>query len=78
MAQNDNMKKILNELSKSLNVPSSQLEYAAKSGNLSQILENSDDDKAQQIKDILSSPEKTKQIMQSPQARQLLKLLGEK
>ncbi|MCD8026515.1 MAG: hypothetical protein LUF33_06225 [Clostridiales bacterium] len=76
MADNKNMKNLLGELSRRLGVDESQLESAAKQGNLNDVLKNTDEKQAQALESVLGDPEKTKRILSSPQAQALLKLLG--
>ncbi len=74
MSDNNNTNKLLEELSHKLGVSGQQLENAAKSGNVKDVLKNMDAKSSQQIESILSDPEKTKEILNSPQARALMKL----
>lgn len=76
MSENSNKNKLLNELVKRLGVSENQMQSAMKSGNVQEVLKNTDSDKAQQIQSILNDPEKTREIMNSPQAQALLKLFS--
>lgn len=76
MSENSNKNKLLNELVKRLGVSENQMQSAMKSGNVQEVLKNTDSDKAQQIQNILNDPEKTREIMNSPQAQALLKLFS--
>lgn len=76
MADNNNINKMLGDLSRRLGVSQNQIEDAAKSGNIKDILKNADSKNAQQIESVLNDPEKAKQLLNSPQAQALLKLLG--
>lgn len=76
MADNNNVNKLLNDLSKQLGVSEEQIKSSAKSGNVKDILKNTDSSQVQQIESILNDPEKTKKILNSPQAQALIKLLG--
>ncbi len=71
-----NINKMLGELSGKLGMSQQQLENAAKSGDIKNMLKNTDDARAKQIENILSDPEKTKKLLESPQAQALLKLFG--
>lgn len=75
MAEN-NKNKILGELSGKLGLSQQQLESAAKSGDIKNILQNADKAQAKQIENILNDPEKAKKLLESPQAQALLKLFG--
>lgn len=75
--KNININKIINELSKKLGVSSDKIQSAAESGNVNEILKNFDSDNAGKMEDILKDPQKTKEILNSPQAQKLLKMLGE-
>ena len=76
MSENSNANKLLNELTKRLGISENQMQNAMKSGNIDDVLKNTDNSKAQQIQSILSDPEKTREIMNSPQAQALLKLFN--
>ncbi len=71
-----NINNILNELSGKLGMSQQQVENAAKSGNIKNLLKNADENQTKQIESILSDPEKTKKLLESPQAQALLKLFG--
>lgn len=76
MSENSNANKLLNELSKRLGISEKEMKDAMGSGNVQDVLKNTDSSQAQQIQSILNDPEKTRQIMNSPQAQALLKLFG--
>lgn len=77
MSDNKNMNKLINELSKKLGVSSDKIQSAAENGNVNEILKSSDSSNARKMEDILKDPQKTKEILNSPQAQKLLKMLGE-
>ncbi len=74
---NDNINKLLSSLSKQLGVSENQIKNAAKSGNVNEMLKNADTEQSEKIKSILNDPEKAKELLNSPQAQALLKLLGD-
>ena len=76
MSENSNANKLLNELTKRLGISENQMQNAMKSGNIDDVLKNTDNSKAQQIQSILNDPEKMREIMNSPQAQALLKLFN--
>ena len=76
MSENNNANKLINELTKRLGISENQMQNAMKSGNIDDVLKNTDNSKAQQIQSILNDPEKTREIMNSPQAQALLKLFN--
>ncbi len=76
MADNENIKKLLSELSDRLGVSENQLKSAAKEGNVKDMLKSSDSEQTKKIEEILNDPQKTKDLLSSPQAQALLKLLG--
>ena len=76
MNKNNSTNKLLNELSKRLGISENQMQDAMKSGNVQDVLKNTDSSQAQQIQSILNDPEKTREIMSSPQAQALLKLFN--
>lgn len=75
MAEN-NKNKILGELSEKLGLSQQQIESAANSGDIKNMLQNADKAQVKQIENILSDPEKAKKLLESPQAQALLKLFG--
>ncbi len=77
MSDNKNMNKLINELSKKLGVSSDKIQSAAENGNVNEILKSADSSNARKMEDILKDPQKTKEILNSPQAQKLLKMLGE-
>ncbi len=74
---NDNINKLLSSLSKQLGVSENQIKNAAKSGNVNEMLKNADTEQSEKIKSILNDPEKAKELLNSPQAQALIKLLGD-
>ena len=76
MSDNKNMNKLINELSKKLGVSSDKIQSAAENGNVNEILKSSDSSNARKMEDILKDPQQTKEILNSPQAQKLLKMLG--
>ena len=76
MSDNNNTNKLIEELSRKLGVSEKQLENAANKGNVKDVLKNMDAKSSQQIESILSDPEKTREILNSPQAQALMKLFG--
>ena len=76
MSDNNNTNKLIEELSRKLGVSEKQLENAANKGNVKDVLKHMDAKSSQQIESILSDPEKTREILNSPQAQALMKLFG--
>ncbi|MBQ1452580.1 MAG: hypothetical protein IIZ23_01280 [Ruminococcus sp.] len=74
----DNKNKLLNELSKKLGLSTSEVTTAAQKGDVQGLLKNAGSEEARQFNEVLSDPEKTKQVLNSPQAKAIMKLLGEK
>lgn len=68
--------KLLGEVSKKYGISKEQLESAAQSGNIENLLKNTNPNQSKQIESVLSDPEKAKKLLQSPQAQALMKLLG--
>lgn len=77
MSDEKNMNKMIGELSKRLGVSSDKIRNAAEKGNVDDILKSSDSSDADKISEILKDPQKTKEILSSPQAQALMKMLGE-
>lgn len=72
----DNAKEMLESLSRQLKVSPDELKSSCQTGSADGLLNKIDSDKAKQVKSILNDPEKTKEILDSPQAQALLKLLN--
>lgn len=72
----NNLDKLISNLSKQLGVSGSQIKNAAKTGDVNDMLKNADSNQTDKIKSVLNDPEKTKEILNSPQAQALIKLLG--
>ncbi|MER2080388.1 MAG: hypothetical protein ABS876_02545 [Ruminococcus sp.] len=73
----DKMNELLGQLSKKLNMSPDQVKSAAGRGDYDSLLQNTDCD-ASQVREILSDPEKTKQLLGSPQAQAIMKMLNKK
>ena len=71
-----NINKLISSLSKQLGVSENQIKNAAQNGNVNDMLKNADSNQTDKIKSVLNDPEKTKQILNSPHAQALIKLLG--
>ena len=71
----DKMNELLSQLSKKLGMSKEQIAGAAEKGDVDGLLQNTDCDTSQ-VKDILRDPEKTKQMLNSPQAQALMKILN--
>lgn len=76
MSDNKKVNKLLGEVSKKYGISKEQLESAAQSDNIENLLKNTNPNQSKQIESVLSDPEKTKKLLQSPQAQALMKLLG--
>lgn len=76
MSDNKKVNKLLGEVSKKYGISKEQLESAAQSGNIENLLKNTNPNQSKQIECVLSDPEKAKKLLQSPQAQALMKLLG--
>lgn len=75
MSNNEQKNSLINQLAQRLNASTSDVETALKKGNLDKVLQNMDQKQAQKISQILSDPEQSKKILQSPQAQALIKKL---
>ena len=71
----DKMNELMEQLSKKLNMSPGQMQSAAERGDVDGLFQNSGYD-SMQVKEILSDPEKQKQLLNSPQAQALMKLLN--
>ena len=72
----NNLDKLISNLSKQLGVSENKIKNEAKTGDVNDMLKNADSDQTDKIKSVLNDPEKTKEILNSPQAQALIKLLG--
>lgn len=75
MNNNQNMQRLYRELSKKMGVSEGSLKSAVQKNSVEDLIRSTDSKKADQISEILSDPEKTKMILNSPQAQALLKML---
>lgn len=73
MNNNNNFDEMLKKMSGSLNTTPQQLENAAKSGQLGEVLKGMDKKKLDKLQKVLSNREETERILNSPQARELMK-----
>ncbi len=74
----ENINNLLSQLSKKLGVSSNEITSAAQKGDVQSLLKNADTEEAKQFNAVLSDPEKTKQVLNSPQAKAIMKLLSDK
>lgn len=75
MAENKNMQDILRQMSQQLKLSENELKTAAQSGNAQDILKNADSKTQQKVEKILSDPQKTKELLESPQAKAIIEML---
>ncbi|MBQ6625730.1 MAG: hypothetical protein IIX27_00360 [Ruminococcus sp.] len=75
MANNEQINALINQLSEKLNTDSKQVKDALQKGNFQQVLKNMDENQAQKINEILSDPEQSKKVLNSPYAQALIKKL---
>ena len=73
----DKMNELMAQLSQKLNMSPEKVQSAAEKGDVDSLLQNSDCDNAQ-VREILNDPEKQRQILNSPQAQAIMKLLNKK
>lgn len=76
MADNQNARKLINELSDKLGVSQGQLQKAAKQGDIQSVLKNLNSEQAKSIETLLEDPQKAKELLNTPQAQALFKLFG--
>lgn len=74
----DDKNRLLTELSQRLGLSQSDMFRSARNGDLDGLLKNADKAQSKQIEEILKDPEKTRQLLSSPQAQALIKLFGNK
>ncbi|WP_405352899.1 hypothetical protein [Ruminococcus sp.] len=64
MAENNNMQDMLRQMSRQLNLSEKELKDATKNGNTKKMAE-----------EILNDPQKTKELLESPQAKAIIEML---
>lgn len=74
----DKEKNLFDRLSQKLKLSPEQIKSSAAQGDVGSLTKNIDREKANQLNQILSDPEKTKAVLESPQAQALMKLLNKK
>ncbi|MED9969493.1 MAG: hypothetical protein UFA98_05715 [Ruminococcus sp.] len=72
----ENINGLISRLSQQLGTSPEELSDAAKNGDIGAVLKNSQNPRAQEASRVLSDPEQTKKLLQSPQAQALMKMLG--
>lgn len=75
MSNQSNFDDMLKKKGGAMNTSPQQLENAAKSGKLGDIFKGMDKKKLSQVEKILSNREETERILNSPQAKELMKRL---
>lgn len=76
MDNKNQFENILQNLSKKLNSNPDSLKSAAQNNDVNKLLSNLDPKQANKVKSILSDPEASKKILESPQAQALIKKLN--
>lgn len=76
MNNNNNTNKLLQDLSKRLGMSEDKIKSAVENGNMQEIVKNTDSESAEKINELLNNPAKRQQVLSSPQAQALLKLLS--
>ncbi len=75
MANSDNQKNIMQELSKKLGASQQEIESSAKSGNIESILQKLSPAQQTKVRSLLENPEETRKILENPQVQALLRKL---
>ncbi len=74
----DNANELFESLSRQLNLSPEQIKSSCQKGSADDLLKNADSQTAKQVESILSDPEKTRELLNSPEAQALIKLLEDK
>ncbi len=74
----NNADKLIEQLSRQLNTTPGQLRQDAESGDINDMLGRADPESANKVREVLADPEKTRALLNSPQAKALIKLLSRK
>ena len=69
MSDNKKVNKLLGEVSKKYGISKEQLESAAQSGNIENLLKNTNPNQSKQIESVLSDPEKAKKLLLTRQTK---------
>ena len=75
MTNNEQMNAMIEMLSQRLNAEPAQVKDALQRGKLDRVLKNMDKKQADKISSILSDPEQSKKVLETPQAQALIKKL---
>ena len=73
----DNKNELYQSLSQQLKLSPEEIQSSAENGDVTGLTRHMDSDRAQQVERILQDPDKTREILNSPQAQALMKLLNE-
>lgn len=74
----DNANELFESLSRQLDLPPDEVKSSCQAGDLSRLTKNIGSERARQVESILADPEKTKELLDSPEAQELLRLLNTK
>ncbi len=66
---------MIKQMSQQLNLSESELKSAAQSGNAGDIFKNADNKTKKAAEEILNDPQKTKELLESPQAKAIIEML---
>ena len=73
----ENAKELLKALSRELKLSPVAPQASCERGSADDLLKNVDSEKAKQVESILNDPQKTRELLDSPQAKALMELLGQ-
>lgn len=77
MADSEQMKKMLEQLSEKLGTSQDKIKSAVNNGNYNELISNLDDEKRMKIEQVLSNKEQAQKLLNSKQAQALMrKLMG--
>lgn len=68
--------KLMGTLAQQLGMSQQAIQSAADNGTLGSVLNQSQNPNAQQVSQILSDPQRTKQLLETPEAQKLMRILG--
>ncbi len=66
---------LMGTLARQLGMSRQEIQAAADNGTLNDLLQGSQNPNAQQVSRILSDPQQTKKLLQSPEAQKLMRIL---
>ena len=74
--EKNEINEIFQSLSRGLDMPPEEIESSYRAGDANNLMRNLNGEQAKQVESVLSDPDKTRELLESPEAQALLKLLN--